>query len=219
MPFGNYFFFEMELLVDAAKPWQGVGVIFLSDFADLGLVLPLALSVALSLALVGQRRQALAWSLVVAGTLGTMLLLKVSVFAFGRPAAGLVEGLANPSGHTAAGVVVYTGLLALLLERFAAKSWAVVAAGAALSTLFGSTRVAMQVHTLADVAVGAAVGMAGGLVLAKLSGMPRRNAPVFGNAIVAAVALITVVAFHGHRLNVEADIQWIAAEVSSAIKL
>src|SRR5829696_3108384 len=87
---------------------------FLTDFADLGLVLPLAALVALALAAVGWRREALAWSVTVAGTLAAMLALKLAFLA--HPG---LHGAAmrSPSGHTAAGVVVYAGLLALLAGR------------------------------------------------------------------------------------------------------
>ena len=192
-------------------------MLFLSDFADLGLVLPLAVSVALSLAAVGRRRQALAWSLAVAGTLGTMLLLKVSMFAFVHPATALVDGLANPSGHTAAGAVVYAGLLALLGERFAPKVPLALLSGAAFGLLFGLTRLVVGVHTLPEVLVGGAVGLAGALALAKLAGPRRPGASARGHAVVAAVALLAVLAFHGHRLNAEAELHRIAAEVRSAV--
>lgn len=189
-------------------------MLFLTDFADLGLLLPLAAMVALALAAVGRRRHALAWSLAVAGTLSAMLLLKVLFFAFAGPAAA--GGLGNPSGHTAAGAVVYAGLLALLGERFAPRVPIALLAGAAFALLFGTTRLALGVHTLPDVLVGAAVGVAGALALAKLAG-PRRpdDAPARRSAVVAAVALVGVLALHGHRLHAEAAIRSIAAEVLS----
>src|SRR3954465_2709660 len=88
------------------------GMLFLSDFANLGLVLPLTGLVALTLVALGKRREAFAWCLAIAGTLGIMGLLKLLVFVVVGPQVG--DGLNNPSGHTASGTVVYAGLLALV---------------------------------------------------------------------------------------------------------
>ena len=123
----------------------------------------------------GKRREAFAWCLAIAGTLGTMAVLKVLVFVAVGPEAG--AGLGNPSGHTAAGIVVYAGLLALLGERFAPRLNIALLAGPAFGLLFGLTRIELQVHTLADVLVGGAVGLGGVLVLA---GWPGRAEPMRG---------------------------------------
>lgn len=198
------------------EPWYGPDMLFVTDFADLGLVLPLAVLVALSLVLVGLRREAFAWSAAVAGTLAAMLGLKVLFFAFADPRGAGVDGLGNPSGHTAAGVVVYAGLLALLCQRFAPRVPVALLAGAAFGLLFGATRVALRVHSLPDVLVGGAVGMAGALALAALAGPRRpRDAPAAGHAVVAAVALAAVLALHGHRLHAEAALRSVAEEVRS----
>src|SRR5690349_6598775 len=94
-------------------------MLFLSDFADLGLVLPLAVLVALTLAALGRGREALAWCLAVGGTLGSMAVLKVLTFLVVGPQAW--AGLGNPSGHTASGTVVYGGLAALVAGRLALR--------------------------------------------------------------------------------------------------
>jgi membrane-associated phospholipid phosphatase len=188
---------------------------FLTDFADLGLILPLTALVALSLAAVGRRRDALAWSLAVTGTLGAMMALKVSVFVLPGQAA---PWSLNPSGHTAAGVVVYAGLLVLVGERFAPRVPIALLAGAAFGLLFGYTRVALRAHSLPDVLVGAAVGLAGALILARLAGPRRPDAPAYGHAVVAAIALLGVLTLHGHRLGAEAALRSVAAEVRSGGK-
>jgi membrane-associated phospholipid phosphatase len=188
-------------------------VLFLTDFADLGLLLPLAGLIALSLAAVGRRREALAWSLAITGTFATMLLLKV--LAFLCVGSDAENGLGNPSGHTAAGVVVYAGLLTLVGERLAPRVPIALLAGAGFGLLFGVTRLLLKVHSLADVLVGGAVGLAGVLILARLAGPRRPNAPTSGLVIVATVALFGVLAFHGHRLHAEAELQLIAAEIRS----
>src|SRR5215211_6442054 len=109
---------------------------FLTDFADLGLVLPVAALVALALAAVGWRREALAWSVAVAGTLAAMLVLKLAVLAY---SGHLGAGMRSPSGHTAAGTVLYAGLLALLVgRRLGTRTGVALLAGVALALLFGA---------------------------------------------------------------------------------
>ena len=195
---------------------------FLTDFADLGVVLPVAGLVALTLALVGRRREALAWTLAVTGTFAAMLVLKLAVFVV--LGSGSIRGLGNPSGHTAAGIVVYAGLATLVARRLASRLAVALFAGAAFGALFGFTRWALRYHSMADVLVGGAVGMAGVLALAWLAGPPRAGddeSPAgpgsrrAGMAVVAAVSLLAVLTLHGTKLHAEAALRSIAAEVRS----
>ena len=132
---------------------------FLTNFADLGLLLPLVAMIALALAIVGRQRDALAWSLSIIFTFSMMLLLKILVFVF----LGTKEsdGLINPSGHTAAGTVVYAGLLFLIGERSALRTPLTLLAGAMFGLIFGFTRLMLRFHSLADVLVGGLVGLVG----------------------------------------------------------
>ncbi|MBD0270621.1 MAG: phosphatase PAP2 family protein [Acetobacteraceae bacterium] len=188
---------------------------FLTDFADLGVLLPLTGLVALALILVGRRREALAWTLAISGTFATMLVLKLFVFVvFGSAS---IKGLGNPSGHTAAGIVVYAGLVALVGERFAPRVPIALLAGAVFGALFGFSRWALRYHSLADVLVGGAVGLAGVLALAWLAGPRRREAPASGLAVVAAVSLLAVLTLHGTKLHAEAALRSIAAEVRAGV--
>src|SRR4051812_20321796 len=188
-------------------------MLFLSDFADLGLVLPLTGLVALTLAALGRRREAIAWCLAIVGTLGTMAVLKLLVFvAVGRPVGG---GLVNPSGHTASGTVVYAGLLALVTERLAPRWPVALLAGLGFALLFGFSRLDVWVHTLADVLVGGAVGLGGVLVLVRLVGPRPAGARATDMPMVAAVALVAMLAFHGQRLFADDELRALAAQVQS----
>jgi membrane-associated phospholipid phosphatase len=189
-------------------------MLFLSDFADLGLVLPLTGLVALALVALGRRREAFAWCLAIIGTLGAMAVLKVLVFVVVGPQAG--GGLDNPSGHTASGTVVYGGLLALVAGRSAPRLPVALLAGLAFGLLFGFARVALRVHTLADVLVGVAVGLGGVLALVRLAGPRPVEARAAGMPVVAAVALVAMLTFHGQRLIAESELRAIAAQIQAA---
>ncbi|MBL6081082.1 phosphatase PAP2 family protein [Belnapia sp. T18] len=192
-------------------------MLFLTNFADLGLLLPLVGMIALALAAVGRRRDALAWSLAVICTLTTMLLLKVLTFVFIDP--GKFEGLVNPSGHTAAGTVVYAGLLFLIGERFASRTILALLAGAMFSLIFGFTRLMLRVHTLEDVLVGGMVGLVGVSVIACLASPRRPTVPGLELMVLTAIACFGMLTFYGHSINAEVELQWLAAQIRSASTL
>lgn len=190
---------------------------FLTAFADLGLVLPLAGIIALALLAIGRRRDAMAWFIGVAGTLAATLLLKIAVFVvLGPDAQG---ALRNPSGHTASGTVVYAGLFALLGGRIAPRVPVALLAGLGFGIIFGATRLALHVHTLADVIVGAVVGLAGTLTLARMASPCRVGKPDRGTAVVTAATLLGLLALHGQTLHAEGEIQSIAEQIRSASRL
>jgi membrane-associated phospholipid phosphatase len=175
-------------------------MLFLTDFADQAVVLPVAAVVLVVLLMLGWRRGALAWVLGVGGVLGTMLVLKLIVFACLWRLPGL--GLSSPSGHTAAAAVVYGGLLALLVPR--------QRGGPLLAALAGGALALLVVHTVPDVVVGAAVGVAGAMLLRYFAGVrpERLSSPRLVLAVCVAIAL-----FHGHRLAAETRIRWLALDI------
>jgi membrane-associated phospholipid phosphatase len=183
-------------------------MLFLTDFADQAVVLPVAAVVLVVLLMLGWRRGALAWVLGVGGVLVTMLVLKLIVFACIWRLPWL--GLSSPSGHTAAAAVVYGGLLALLVPRQRGGPLLAALAGGALASLVGFTRLAMRVHTVPDVVVGAAVGVAGAVLLRSFAGVrpERLSSPRLVLAVCVAIGL-----FHGHRLAAETRIRWLALDI------
>jgi membrane-associated phospholipid phosphatase len=190
-------------------------MLFLTDFADLAVILPLAAIVAVSLAAVGWRREALAWSVAVTGTLAAILLLKLLAFS---EAGDFLDGrLDSPSGHTAAGTIVYAGLLTLLGRRLATRVRIALLAGAALALLFAVTRLKVGEHSLPDVLVGAAAGLAGVLVLARLAGARPAAARGAGLLVVGAIVVLVAATLHGHRLRAEEALRAIAAEFRSGV--
>ncbi|MDA8248626.1 MAG: phosphatase PAP2 family protein [Rhodospirillales bacterium] len=185
-----------------------VAMQFLTDFADLAVVLPLAVAVGVALLASGWPRGALAWAVVVPATLLTVLLAKLVVAACGTylPFHGLYDGFRSPSGHTASAAVVYGGLLSLLLpepRRGLSRPFAAIAIAGVVAVLFGGTRLALHVHSRSDVLAGAALGIAGALVLARFAGPRPSRLRV---AIPLAVALAVVLLFHGRHLRAEDQI-------------
>ena len=128
---------------------------FLTDFADGAVTVPLAAAALAALLLAGERRAAAAWFAVVGATFATILALKL-VFGF-----TCAPGLASPSGHTACATIVYAGLARVLgAGRRPSLAAAILVAGTV-----GVSRVALGFHTPAEAALGAAVGLAGTVAL------------------------------------------------------
>lgn len=190
---------------------------FLTDFADQAVILPLVAAVALVLWIQRRWRVALSWLLVVPAVLGTMLALKIVGHACSWlwPALGPDQlALSSPSGHAASAAVVYGGIAALLMAGVKAGA-APTARMAALLTAFGiaaligTTRVELGAHSLAEVVVAAAIGIAGAMAFARAAG--REIAARSGVPVMAGVVVI-IVLFHGRHLSAEAAIQNTAAE-------
>ena len=169
---------------------------FLTDFADEAVILPVAASVAVLLAVLGWWRGAAAWTVTVCGVLGTMGVLKMVFVACAGPLAGL--GIHSPSGHTAASTVTYGGL-ALLFGRTRMPLPLLAFAPPAIALVIGSTRVMLGAHVPAEVALGGLVGLCGAAALLPLAGPqpPLLRWPVI------AVAAAIMLALHGVRLQAE----------------
>ena len=165
-------------------------MMFLTDFADEAVVLPLWLALGVVLALIGWRRGAAAWLGAVGGTLLVVAIAKLAGLACGP------SWLRSPSGHTAAAGVVCGGIAVLAgLEGGAAML--VAASGAAL---IGATRLLLGAHSGAEVLVGAAAGLAGAWVLARWAGARPSGLRLRWLAVTAATV---VVLFHGLMLPAE----------------
>ncbi len=202
---------------------------FVTDFADLGMLLPVAGLIALGFTAIGRWQVVFAWLLAVAGTLAAMVVLKVMAFTLaGFAPAGPVPaeawwpgswlgaaGLGNPSGHTAAGSVFYGGLALLVGERLAWRTLLGLLTAVMAGLIFGTTRLLLGVHSVPDVLVGGLVGLAGVLLLTRLAvrRRPEGQAKVPGKALVLAVATCGALIFHGNRLNAEGLLRSIAAEI------
>jgi membrane-associated phospholipid phosphatase len=174
---------------------------FLTDFADQAVVLPVALAIGIVLAVMGWRRGALVWLGVVGATFGVVLALK-----FGFMACGPVFSpwdLHSPSGHTAAASVLAGGFVTLL----AGSPPAALAVSVLAAAMFGFSRVELGYHTLPEVFLGAAIGIAGAVVLSRLAGRP----PVMRPLRLVGVAVVVAWLLHGGHLQAE-QVIWRFAE-------
>jgi membrane-associated phospholipid phosphatase len=176
-------------------------MLFLTDFADQAVVLPVVVAVAIVLAALGWRRGALAWLLAISVTFGVMLLLKLGFVAC-SPVFG-PWALRSPSGHTAAAAVVAGGLVAVLGGTLRA----VLLAALLAALTIGLSRLELGEHSLPEVAAGAMVGLLGAMGLARLAGKPPRARPV----PLLAVAVLIAMLLHGRHLPAEAAI-WRASD-------
>lgn len=169
---------------------------YLTDFADQAVILPLVAAIAMGLLLAGGRRATLAW---LAGCGGTLLIILAGKIAFDGCGAIAPFGLHSPSGHTASAAVVYGGLAALVVPRHG--NVVGIAVAAAVAALIGWSRLALGVHTLADVLAGAGAGVPGAAVVARLAGGSAR-----GHLRLLLAGLAVLALFHGLHLPAEAAI-------------
>jgi membrane-associated phospholipid phosphatase len=158
----------------------------------------MVVAIGIGLLVQGWPRGAFAWLMAVIGTFGMMLVLKMLFLACSASLG--VSDLRTPSGHVAAATVVAGGLAALLGRwRHAALFLAALAA-----VVIGATRLALGVHSLAEVATGAFVGLAGALALLAMAGRPPKG---FSSRRTAILAAVVALIFHGLHLPAEAHIR------------
>lgn len=172
---------------------------FLTDFADQAVLLPTAVAVGLMLAASGWRRGALAWTVAVGTALAATAALKLAFAACG----GLVadDALRNPSGHTAAAAATYGGLAVIAARWPACRVRPALLAACAISLVIGASRVALGAHTVPEVVLGGAIGIAAAMAFARWSGRPPSTVRGSRVVLVAAAAALFL---HGSHLRAEA---------------
>jgi membrane-associated phospholipid phosphatase len=180
-------------------------VTFITDIADQAVILPLVLAIGIALLTQRWYRGAAAWALTIVATFATVLALKL-VFLACATSFGVAD-IRTPSGHVAAATVVTGGLAALLLrQRASVLPIAILAA-----IVVGVSRLVLGAHSLPEVVIGAAVGLAGALALLLLAGRPP---PALDGRRIAVVAVAIVLVFHGVHFPAEAHIRATALRVA-----
>ena len=172
-------------------------MMFLTNFADQAVMLPVVFAVAIVLALQDWLRGALVWLGVVFVTFGLILVLKLAFLAC-TPLLNPID-IHSPSGHVAAATVVAGGLAALLTRRRAS----ILPVAALAAVVIGVSRLVLGLHSVPEVVLGALVGLAGAAALLTLAGAPPALRPSRLLAVVAIVATL----FHGMHLPAEAAIR------------
>jgi membrane-associated phospholipid phosphatase len=171
---------------------------FLSDFADQQVMLPLGFALAVALAVAGWKRGALAWIGIIVGVLGSLTVLKIVLLACGwRWSHGELN---SPSGHTASAALFYGGFALLVLRPGGIARAVLFLAPPALAVVVGFSRIELHNHTVAEVVVGAMLGVAGAFLLPLLAGTPPARLPL---RWLLPPAVLVVVLLHGHRLQAE----------------
>lgn len=174
-------------------------MIFLTDFADQSVLLPLCVLMAGGLVLLGWKRGAFAWVVTACVTLGVLVALKVVLLACGWLwTGGMVQ---SPSGHTASSTLVYGSLGALAVRHRWPEIPALAFAPAlVVALLIGASRLVLGVHTPTEVVIGALIGLAGVGFLLWLAGEPPARLR-FRRLLLAGVVIAIVL--HGERLKAE----------------
>jgi membrane-associated phospholipid phosphatase len=185
---------------------------YITDFADQGVILPVLATVAATLVLQRWWRAAAGWSIAAASVMGVMLTAKIAFAACG----GIVAAntVRSPSGHTAVAALVVGAVAGLLARHTRRPSDVAVLAGFAAALLIGLTRVALHVHTVGDILVGAPIGVAGAWLAVRLMGPPPSGLRPW--RVVVPVLLIAT-AMHGTHLEVESTIHAFALGASERL--
>ncbi len=175
---------------------------------------PLGTAIPIVLALAGQRRAAMGWTAAIGCVWAVMLLLKLSGYTIAALFPDTLFSaldLVTPSGHVASSASIYGGLVGLLLTQPGTLFRRSLLVAIAVAVGIGATRVLLGVHSLAEVMVGATVGLAGAAAVARASGTAidrRARGPVL------AVTVLIVIAFHGDHKSWEEPIHDAALRIT-----
>ena len=131
--------------------------LFITHFGDAALLIPLSLAVTSILIWSGHRPAALRFAMAVAFLMAATVLLKIGFYAIGGDAA---LDVLSPSGHAGFSVTVYGCCAAILAKQYRPAGAAIViAAAAALLATVLASRVVLGAHSIAEVALGSALGV------------------------------------------------------------
>lgn len=185
---------------------------FITAFGDQAVILPFAITVAITLAAAGARREALIWCVALVMALAGSLIAKIVFIPCGHLLPGL--DIRSPSGHTTAAVAAYGGF-ATLWVKLTRDSWTKLAfIGGALAACLGIavSRVALGMHSTPEVLFGAAIGLVAPFILYRVeppASEPRRQPTL----LLLLLPLSLTLLFHGATLPVEHRIDQLAKAI------
>jgi membrane-associated phospholipid phosphatase len=174
----------------------------ISDFGDSAILLPLAIGLVLLVWRSQSWSAAVALLIALAFCVTLTLLLKIGFLACSP---SLHAGIVSPSGHTSFSTTVY-GALGLVAARHAPppRLPLIILLTSILIVCIAVSRIAIGVHTVAEVALGMLIG----LVAVALFAVKylRQRAGRIEFALLLAFAACVLLLFHGARLPAE---EWI----------
>lgn len=186
---------------------------FITDFADAAVTVPLAIATLIFLILRRQVRPAFGWAIAIGGCAGLIGAAKVLLAGCGNPLA--FAGISSPSGHAAIGAAVYGSLAMILATRLPAPARLALAIGTALLVLaVAASRLALGSHTLAEVGLALAIGLAALAVFVRVAGKLPTDLPV---GWLAAADLALIVLRHGLRWPTERAVHGAAGYLHAAL--
>jgi membrane-associated phospholipid phosphatase len=162
----------------------------ITKFGDAVVMLPAATAIAAWLFIAGTRRLALYWLALFGIAAALVTLTKIAFVGWGIGIAGL--DFTGISGHTTFAMTVIPTLFYLALPT-AAPTWRAVGAvaGIACALLIGISRLTLDAHTLSEVVLGCALGLAISLCFIRIARrypMPRLHAGAAACCIAALIA-------------------------------
>jgi membrane-associated phospholipid phosphatase len=170
-------------------------MIFLTDFGDLAILLPLSAAVLVWLLWAGARGAAAWWIAALLLCVGGIGLLKIY---FSACSTG--PDPQNPSGHAGLAVLVYGALAAVTARAMQGRAGgAALGLGTALILGIAASRLALGAHSLIEVAAGLAIG----LVALSLFLLFYRVRAVRSPLPLLLAAVFIVVLLHGRELHAE----------------
>ena len=192
--------------------------LYLTDFADAGVMVPVCATTAVTLVLLRQRRIAVSWVAVTAAVWALMLVLKLSFVLCDSLSCSLPPpslGLVSPSGHVAASTAAYGGLLGLIFRSAGRSLRQSCLAAVVIAIVVGITRVVLHEHTVSEVVVGGIVGIGGAVlfIIASRGWLSGRRRAVLLGAVAASMLL-----FHGTHLTWEPAIHAMASSAARSIE-
>jgi len=181
--------------------------VFLTDFGDTAVTVPLAVLMVGFLLVARQPRLAIGWGLAIVGCAGAIGGLKLGFAVCGHPLDG--ARVASPSGHTAMSIVVYGGFAAVVGATLTRLARAPLIAGTAVPVIgIPLSRTIVSGHTTNEVVVGLAVGIAAlGAIIAVMARYRPERLPL---AWLAAGALVVFMLFHGTHWPAEQAVHRLA---------
>ncbi len=182
---------------------------FITAFGNLGVILPVAVMVALVVAAAGDWRSSFLWALAVSVSLGLILVAKLYFIPCGDVLP--VLGIHSPSGHSASAAAVYGGAAVLVARMTASRRttvFLVLIATTILVLAVAVSRVVIGVHTIPEVILGSAIGLAAPTILATAARGPSRKVALRPWMLI--LPLLPIVLLRGIDLHAEEVIDTVA---------